>query len=111
MKKKWMTAFACVLIYFLSFGITAGVMGTSSQERKMVKAEITVSETVSSKTDYLVKEHNGVIAVFINGEAQPVIQTDIYVNGLRQTDRELMKEGIALDSYTDVLCLLEDFYS
>ena len=111
MKKKWMTAFACVLIYFLSFGVTAGVMGTAPQEREMVNAEIMTAEPVSSQPDYLVKEHNGVIAVFLNGESQPMIQTDIYVNGLRQTDRELIKNGIALESYTDVLCLLEDFDS
>lgn len=111
MKKKLRTAFACVMIYFLSFGAAAGVMGTDNEERELVKAEMVTAETVSIQPDYLIKEYNGVVAVFLDGESMPLIQTDIPVNGLRQTDRELIEQGISLESYTDVLYLLEDFGS
>ena len=111
MKKKWRTVIACVVVYFLSFGAAAGVMGTDREERELVNAETAVVSTVSSQPDYLVKEHNGMVAVFMSDEVSPVIETDIPVNGLRQTDRELMEQGVVLESYTEVLYLLEDFGS
>lgn len=112
MKRGWKTAIACFIVYVLSFGAAAGVMGNEPIEREIVDEEATLStKAISSQPDYLVKEHNGVVAVFFDGDTKPMIETDISISGLRQNDRELIEQGIALESYNEVLGLLEDFDS
>lgn len=112
MKKGWKTAIACFMVYVLSFGAAAGVMGNEPMEQEAANEEDTLSiKAISSRPDYLVKEHNGVVAVFFDGDTKPMIETDISISGLRQNDRELIEQGIALQSYNEVLGLLEDFGS
>lgn len=108
MKKVWKTVISCVVVYALSFGVTAAVMGTTPPEQKAVMADVG-ADAVNSEPVYMLKAHNGKVAVFVDGEL--TVTTDISVNGLRQTDRELLSDGIVLGSYTDVLCMLEDFGS
>lgn len=111
MKKGWRTAAACFAVYILSFCIAAAVIRPETNERETVNASVTASRDVSTKTSYIIKEHNGVVAVFLNNENTPVIETDISITGLRQTDRQLLTNGIELENYTDVLYMLEDFNS
>jgi len=61
---------------------------------------------------YIVRTHNGKIALFTDDFAlTPAIETDIDVSGLRAYDRMLLKNGIEVGTYEDVLRLLEDFGS
>lgn len=111
MKKGWRTAAACVVIYILSFGGAAAVLRPERETGEITgETEVTVEKTASERA-YTVREHNGVVAVFTdNGEA-PVFETDIPIDGLRQTDRQLLANGINLASYREVLSVLEDFGS
>ncbi len=108
MKKIWRTAAICVAIYVLSFGVTAAVMSIDTVERDVVTASVS-ADTVSEEPVYMLKTYNGRVTVFIDGE--PTIETDILLTGLRQNDREMLEQGIVVESYTDVLCMLEDFGS
>ncbi|MBE6949323.1 MAG: hypothetical protein E7456_05700 [Ruminococcaceae bacterium] len=108
MRKKQMTALACVLVYLLSFGGAAAVMGTEDTTKREPVAAV---ETAAVSEEYTIREHNGMVAVFRSGEDVPLLKTDIPVDGLRTADRELMERGIALESYTEVLYMLEDFDS
>jgi len=49
--------------------------------------------------------------VFESGSGRPITETDIAVSGLRSQDRELVAEGIRVENYSEVLCLLEDLGS
>lgn len=116
MKKGWRIACAYIMVYALSFGLTAAVMGTGREEAEpqlSSNASPVISEAAytSSEPTYVIKGYNGVVAVFISGNDAPVIQTDILVSSLRNGDQTLMQKGIAINTYTEVLCLLEDLGS
>ena len=113
MNKVTRTVITCGMVYVLSFGLTAAVMGEggASREATTVLSEAAVRDTVEKERSYVVKEHNGVVAVFIKGEDTPAFETDIFVSSLRARDREQIQSGITKDNYTEVLCLLEDLDS
>jgi len=109
----------CVL--FFMFGVCAAVM--TAEANKPAAAEDVLSETGHTDTyaevlayqeeeAYTVGIFNGRVGVFY-GEFKdvPAIETNIDENSLRQADRELLQEGITVENYDEVLCLLEDFNS
>lgn len=113
MKKAWRTLAACLAVYVLSFGLSAAVMSGGSAEKEAQTAGTSPAVMTAGETDtvYIVKEHNGVVAVFPGSGDKPAIETDIIVNSLRASDREMLEKGITMGSYTEVLCLLEDLNS
>ena len=117
MKKGWRIACACIMVYALSLGLTAAVMGTGRNYMPvldMENAEVApvISEAAySSNPIYVVREYKGVVAVFFSDNNDPVIQTDILVSGLRGSDQTMVRKGIPIETYTEVLCLLEDLGS
>lgn len=58
---------------------------------------------------YILKEHNNGISVFYGDER--LEDTKINTSHLRAHDREVLEDGIAVDTYGDVLSLIEDFES
>jgi len=60
---------------------------------------------------YILKESDGYVAVFSSNGTQPLQTTAIRVNGLRQADQALLKDGITAASQEELLSLLEDFGS
>ena len=61
---------------------------------------------------FIIRAHNGKIALFSDSfAAAPAIETDIDVSLLRAYDRELLENGIEVNTYEDVLRLLEDLES
>ena len=65
-----------------------------------------IPESVS--TEFYLKLENGEISVYKNGET---IKTGISVPELRDSDRIMLEEGIYVNSYEDILKLIEDFNS
>ena len=61
------------------------------------------------KNKYILKEHNNCISVFYGEEK--VKDTGIELYGLRAHDREILSDGIMVNTYGEVLSLLEDFES
>lgn len=58
---------------------------------------------------YILKEHNNCISVFYGEDC--VLNTDIRTATLREWDRDVLVTGIEVDTYGEVLALLEDFNS
>ena len=113
MNRTLRTVMTCAAVYMLSFGLAAAVTGEGSRPDEAVTAgaDMSVVDMSAKSGSYIVKEHNGVVAVFLKGEETPTVETDIFVSGLRARDRELLERGIEKESYTEVLCLLEDLDS
>ena len=110
---------ACLAVFAVSFALTGVIMGTSDggeasagyAEHKAEQAETAVSVQTEMR-EYVVREHNGKIAVFSNGfQTTPMLETDIPTDGLRETDRQMLRDGIEAASYEDVIALLEDLGS
>jgi len=92
-----------------SIGVTWGA-GQSAPEPTPV--EIAAEQGQGQEGKFIVRAHNGKIALFTDDfTITPAIETDIDVNGLRAYDRALLERGIEVDTYEDVLRLLEDFGS
>lgn len=67
-------------------------------------------ETVAPEPEdyggYILTQSGEEIGIFRDGEL--ILRTDVRVDGLRETDRALVKNGIRSDSYEEILSLLED---
>ena len=63
----------------------------------------------AGENKFIIRAHNGRIALFSDSFASaPAVETDIDISLLRAYDRELLENGIEVDTYEDVLRLLED---
>jgi hypothetical protein len=60
---------------------------------------------------YIIKEHEGRVAVYPAGEAEPEFVLDVLVRYLPDLDRQQMQEGIPVADYDKLVALLEDFGS
>lgn len=73
--------------------------------------EETVNEEQQTAEElYVLKNRGGTAAVF-SGSGELLLETDISVAGLRETDRKMLENGIEVNSYESVLKLLEDLSS
>jgi hypothetical protein len=76
-------------------------------------AEIT-AETAELKEPedmYIIKEHDGRVAVYTAGETEPEFVLDVLVRYLPDLDREQMQEGVPVKDYDELVALLEDYSS
>ena len=64
------------------------------------------------EAEFVLREYNGCIGVFSpQSDAGPITVTDIETRSLREADREIVKNGIAVADREELLTLLEDFGS
>ena len=130
MKNGTKTVLACAVIFTVSFALTGLVMGTgegaeapTAQTVYAAPAETAAAEEITAAAElaeivspasegYILRAYEGNVAVFY-GEFQtvPAIETNISVEDLRGTDRELLESGIRVSTYEDVVRLLEDLNS
>lgn len=60
---------------------------------------------------YIIREHEGRVAVYPAGADEPEIILDVYVKYLPDYDRSQMAQGIQVKDYTQLMSLLEDYTS
>lgn len=105
MRRRFMIASAA-LVLALGLAITAvtaaAAVGTPDRE----EPEIPPAEELR-QSGYVLTEYGDGLAVFRDGEL--IIRAEVDVDSLRAADRELLKNGIETESFSDVLRLLEDF--
>ena len=106
----------------LSMVVTAVLFGTGlamsvgNTQRAQIVEDLEKNEpSYTSYTDvsrYTIRAYNGHVALFMDSFAPfPAFETDIDVNMLRAYDRQLLEDGIEVDTYEEVLRLFEDFGS
>lgn len=71
----------------------------------------TQAEQPTNYQTYIVREYNGMVAVFYNGEDKPFKVTDRYVSALPQQDINDLKQGIQVTNDESLRRLLEDLCS
>lgn len=77
----------------------------------------TIIPSKSSKEDvpkqqqetYFISDYEGKVALFKNGEKDPVKVYEIYTHLLPENDIELLRKGIAVENETQLQSRLEDF--
>jgi len=104
MKQRVILVLGCIV------GLSLGFLLASHREASVVP---TVSEqTVPTVSGYVLKLHNGYIAVFDAEHPNvPIRCTDIPASSLRHYDRELLTVGIPLATEEELFLRLEDFGS
>ena len=93
------TLFLCAMIIIIGFMI--------SYSRKSESKGLSQSE--ASAISFVLKEYNGKLGLF-RGQAQSPYQTlDFDITYLSEYDRELLKEGISVDTEPELEMLIEDY--
>lgn len=70
-----------------------------------------VEAVLSADYVYIIGEQNGKLALFLDGNAEPLEVYDTYVSDLPEADRSYIKKGIRVTSVTDLAAYLEDLTS
>ncbi|HAJ66150.1 MAG: hypothetical protein IJI06_10020 [Oscillospiraceae bacterium] len=65
----------------------------------------------SGRAQYLLREEDGVVAVYRSGENRADRMTGIETAALRRSDRAMLRRGIPAEDIGEVLLLLEDLGS
>ena len=85
------------------------IIASQAEAELDTPAPIIQSDAVSP--EFVVKEHEGHIAVFYQNEEKPQIVLDTQVKFLPDYDRVQLKSGIAVYSYEELSALIEDYIS
>lgn len=115
---KRLGATCAALIFALSIAFYLATApqseGTVPIHENILDAEITTGDTTSlPEYKYLLKEHEGKLAVFMAGkeDSEPAIKFDINTKYLPDYDQALLKEGIKVNTDADLNALIEDYTS
>lgn len=68
----------------------------------------TVQTSAASSRCYVIKEHNGFVALFLEGTEQPIAVYNTPIADINPADAELLHDGIRLLGMSEVARLLED---
>lgn len=102
-----------IWLSFLFFIVAAIITTLFSCDKDDNISDITpteIQQTTEYQT-YIVREYNGMVAVFYNGQDNPVKVTDRYISALPQQDINDLKQGIPVDDEENLRKLLEDLCS
>lgn len=103
---KRIIAASCITVVVLSFA----VLSLQSKRQNVDEPDRQPTDISAEQAGYCVKSHNGKIAVFIDGEVEPIHTLDSpYVRDLPEYDRKLLETGITADSNAELLKILEDY--
>ncbi len=96
---KFLSALLALAIVGFGIAYLTGVSGEVMSE---------VSELAQEVACYTLREHEGAIALFKDGEDEPIAVYELPMESISPTDSQLLKEGIRLSGMSDVIRLLED---
>jgi hypothetical protein len=89
--------------------------GTQAADKPATGEPIVSGTTVSAASDsphetlYTLKEHEGKLALFVDGSSVPSQIFDTPTELLPEYDREMLKDGIVVNNETDLQKLIEDY--
>ena len=89
-----------------------GAVKTIQRTEDLIPAEIYARfHAKSGRARYLLREEDGIVAVYRSGENRPERLTEIETAVLRRADRAMLNRGIPAEDLDEVLQLLEDLGS
>lgn len=68
-------------------------------------------EGAGEEYGYLLKEHEGKLAVFEKGQSTPHMVFDIYISTLPNYDQGQLAQGVKVKDYDELVLLIEDYIS
>ncbi len=76
-----------------------------------IEREAASTSRTETEYSYILKEHNGRVAVYAAGEDEPQLVLDVPVKYLPDYDRSQMAIGIPVKNYDELVALIEDYTS
>ena len=115
-KKQFVLSMAVIMaicvILFLTIFLMLNNRITKLHETKPNEQQPVFNETASDETEaddeYVIKEFDGKIGVFKNGDFQYMI--DVYVFTLPEYDKKLLSQGIKVSSEQELNDVLSSYY-
>lgn len=100
-----------IVLLFIILIITTFISVFVKDDIKPTPTTTPTELTTSEYKTYIVKEHNGMVAVFQKGQDKPIKITDTYISSLPQPDQKNLVNGIQVEKKEDLRKLLEDLCS
>lgn len=106
-----------IYMYLTASAVSAVIfilsLGMSFRTAPVQLNSISSAETsaASSQEGYVLKEYDGCLALFRSGSSKPYRRLDFNVSMLTDFDRELLKNGIYVQTEAELNKLIEDFIS
>lgn len=97
---------AAVLAVLVVSALTCAAVSAAGERETAEKPRAEAS--ADTRISYTLRICGDTVSVFSGGDS-PLMDTEIEPSTLRGSDRELLKRGITVHSYEELLGLLEDF--
>ncbi len=111
MKKALRIALLAAMVT-LAISTALGALRTIRRTDDRIPEEVyALYQAKSGRARYLLRERDGFVAVYQNGENRPFRMTGIETPLLRRADRAMLEKGIPAEDLGEVLSLLEDLGS
>ncbi len=92
--------------------VISSVFAAYSTTSAETENEIINSEAVGSRSSYLLRDFEGLVAVYMENEPDvPMTITSIEVSTLREYDQMLLKTGMKVETHERLVMILEDLGS
>ena len=99
------------IIFAILFLLILSIVLYKKPQEEVNKAEAPPT-TSNSSLSYIVKDFNGSIAVFENGNENPIKVTEVHTSSLPKADQNmLLNGGIVVKNQSDLSSLLEELCS
>ncbi len=96
--------------YFLSLN-SISVAEVPGQAEVVGSGDKVATAVPPTPPQYVLKDHEGNLALFVSGKTEPDILFDTPVDLLPDVDRMRLKDGITVRDYEELTRLIEDFTS
>jgi hypothetical protein len=110
MSKRFTWFVWLAFLFLLLTALVAMMFGSGREEANANTAPTEIQQATEYQT-YIVREYNGMVAVFYSGQDKPFKVTDRYVSALPQQDINALQQGIRVDTDESLRKLLEDLCS
>ena len=111
-------AIIIVFIYSVAFSISAkGTDNIQNLPEPEISTDSSLAEEIpcpkvnTPQTIYTIKTYENGIAVFQSGKDEPINVIEMDISTLPVVDQELLKQGIRINSQTDLRRILQDYDS
>jgi len=111
MSRRLNAFIAIAFILFMAAAVVATFLSCEKKDDVSATNPTQASEEGTEYKTYVVKEYDGVVAVFEPGSEKPLKVTERYVSALPQPDRDKLSAGIKVSSREELRKLLEDLCS
>ncbi len=101
----------CCFMLLAVFITVTFFLTVPEQKRQAVQSIPEQVSEAAPEHDYILKEENGKLAVYATGENRPRQVLEVYTATLPEYDQRLLKQGLPIKDYEELLKRLEDYSS